>query len=175
MVGERKCYFVLKDFTKLTKMERKILLEFKNQAGAFLLFFLILVALPVFGYGFHKSANLDTVEVLRQIVDTQLKTQQLLSKLDDEINMSEEILTEKKQKLEELERQHKLLELTPEQAQVVQDYNKTVGQVNSIKEWLSKKDVIYNLGAGFIISLIFFILGNWWGKRSANKHLTRNN
>ncbi|AFV11685.1 hypothetical protein Tph_c14760 [Thermacetogenium phaeum DSM 12270] len=112
-----------------------------------------------------KSLPPDTKEVISEIADVQLRTKDLLEKLEQDIAMSEEMLNEKKEMLDKLEKQHDLLKLTPEQLKLIQDYNKSIGESTTFKDWIMKRDVKYDLIASFIISAVFFWLGLIVGKK----------
>jgi hypothetical protein len=75
-------------------------------------------------------------------------------------------LNQKKQEISNLEQQIDLLKLSPEQLEIIENYNRTVNNENiEFLEWISKKTTIYDMIATIIISVIFF----WLGRKSIKK------
>lgn len=102
----------------------------------------------------------ETKTVINEIAEVQSRTETLLSKLNKEIKAYENTIAEKKKVLDDLQKQNELLKLTPEQLEIVEKYNKSAYNENiTLKEWLSRKIVIYNLLASAVISAFFYWLG----------------
>jgi septal ring factor EnvC (AmiA/AmiB activator) len=105
-------------------------------------------------------------EVITEIVAVNKKTAELLKKLETDLSKSDKALNEKKREIAEMEKKVRILTLTPEQRQLVQEYNKTVSNTNlSIVEWIRQKAVWYDIAATILISIIFY----WLGRRSIKK------
>jgi len=105
-------------------------------------------------------------EVITEIVTVNKKTGELLKKLETDLSKSDEALNAKKGEIADMEKKIKILTLTPEQRQLVEEYNKTVSNSDiSIVEWIKQKTVWYDIAATVIISIIFY----WIGRRSVKK------
>jgi len=111
----------------------------------------------------------NTQELVKELAAVQGKTQSLLSKLESEAKSAEELVQAKKNSLNDLQRKIDLLKLTPEQRQIVEQYNKSVSSDIELREWLSRRTTFYSLAENMLVSTIFFFVGAWWAKRAQRR------
>lgn len=143
----------------------------------FFAFPFIFVAIPKFFMNkskdkaeIYKDIPKDTDSLVSQILIVRKQTDDLLNKLQADINTSVLSIEKKKEELEGLQRKHEMLKLTPDQLAVIQKYNLTVSNEDpSFSNWISKKATIYNLITGVLISLLFFLIGIWYEKRKLRR------
>lgn len=107
----------------------------------------------------------DTKTAIEELENVQLKIQGLLSKIQKEVEESESLLEEKKKALSEIQSKIEILKLTPEQLNIVENYNKSVDTDYTLAEWIKRKTTWFQIFAGFIISFLFYRLGVRRGER----------
>jgi hypothetical protein len=107
-----------------------------------------------------------STELITELAAVQVETQELISKLESDTKSAESLLQQKQQSLKDLERKIALLQLTPEQRTIVQQYNRTLTRDLALIEWLSLKTTWYGIFASFFTSFIFYRLG----KRKGRQH-----
>lgn len=107
----------------------------------------------------------DSRELIEELASVQLKTQKLIMKLEGDTSSAETLLQEKQKSLDDLQRKIALLQLTPEQRAIVEQYNKTVSPDPNLWEWLTKRTTWYEAGVATLISWFFYFLGVRSGKK----------
>lgn len=113
-----------------------------------------------------KNLPPDTKALLEELAVVQKKFQNYISKLEENLHKTERLIEEKKKTLDYLRKKAELLNLTPEQLVIIEEYNKTImGDVEFI-EWIKQKITWYEILTTIMVAFIFFWLGKRRGKRS---------
>lgn len=108
--------------------------------------------------------------VVKELADAQLKTQELISNLESNVQSTERLIQEKQKALEELQRSTTLLQLTPEQLIAVRDYNSSMSSDFNFGVWIRRRTTWFDLLSAFIISFFFYVLGVLRGRNYSRRN-----
>jgi len=132
-------------------------------------------AFDFLGYSFEGGTNTtgtsseiseNTDELMDQISGVKTDAEKLFILVENNIRESQVNLERKKVQLEELQKQHKILELTPQQLEVIKSYNESVSNNRlPFKEWTKIPATRYTFGITFFVSGFFFLIGILFQKR----------
>ena len=110
----------------------------------------------------------DSQDLIRELASVRQKTQALLGKFEADARLAETLVQSKHAALEDLQRKIELLRLTPEQLQVVEQYNRSVSSDFDLKEWVSRKTTWYEFVVTMLVSYFFYRLGQRRGRASTS-------
>jgi len=104
-------------------------------------------------------------ELVKELADVQTKTQSLLSKLESDAKAAEALVEEKRLALADLQKKIDLLQLTPDQRRIVENYNRSVSPDVGFLDWVSRRVTWFELISSVVIGWFFY----WLGRRSGRK------
>lgn len=110
-----------------------------------------------------KELPPDTQSLIAEIIEVNNHSRQILERLQKDADETERLVQQKKEALDELQKQNEMLKLTPEQLEIIERYNRVVNkEPASFKDWLFQKSVWYDKLLGIILSIVGFIAGRWY-------------
>lgn len=104
-------------------------------------------------------------DLIQELAAVQIKTQKLIHKLEADSSKAEGLLQDKQKALDELQNKISLLQLTPAQRELVEQYNKSISTDLDFRQWASRKTTWFEVGVAILIGWFFYFLGIRRGRK----------